>query len=96
MDMIASESVFELGKISVSEGARHALSDAGQTADKLIERHARGDWGDVSDETRRHNEEAIHDGHRIESVYHTQLAEKLLVITEADRSLTMVLLPDEF
>lgn len=87
---------FPLGKVIVGEGASHALDASGQSADELIGRHARGDWGDVSEETRTKNEDAIASGRRIESIYHTHRGEKLLVVTEADRSLTMVLLPEEF
>ena len=88
--------MFELGRISVTAGAQHVLRDSGQSADEFIQRHASGDWGDVSEETRRANQENLEVGGRLESVYHTAHAEKLLVVTEPDRSLTSVMVPEEF
>ena len=88
--------MFELGKISITEGADHALRETEHTADEFLKRHQTGDWGDISEETRRNNEEALNDGARLESVYHTSKGEKILVVTEADRALTSIMLPDEF
>jgi hypothetical protein len=88
--------MFELGRISVTEGAEHALRDTQQSAEEFLRRHQSGDWGEVSDETRAKNAEALEDAQRIESVYHTNAGEKILVVTEADRSLTSIMRPDEF
>ena len=88
--------MFELGQISVTEGADHALRETGETPEVFLRRHQAGDWGDVSEETRRKNEEALKDGARLESVYHTSGGEKILVVTEADRALTSIMVPDEF
>lgn len=87
---------FPLGKVTVTELAASTLRDSGQRAEELLERHQAGDWGDVSDETRANNEEAVESGGRIESVYHTRNTEKVLVVTDPDRSMTEVLLPQEF
>lgn len=88
--------MFELGKVTVSEMAAHALQESGETPEEFLQRHARGDWGEVSDETRQANEVALRDGGRLESVYHTAHAVKLLVVTDADRAMTSILLPAEF
>lgn len=88
--------MFELGRISVTEGATHALVKTNQSADEFLQRHQAGDWGDVSEETRLKNQEALEEGARLESVYHTSGGEKLLVVTEADRALTSIMVPDEF
>jgi hypothetical protein len=56
----------------------------------------RGDWGEVCEEDRQENELALRQGFRLLSVYTTQAGEKLWVISEADRSATTLLLPQEY
>jgi len=60
-----------------------------------VARHSRGDWGDVDDHDRQVNERAVKDGARLMSVYRDG-DEAFWVITEADRSSTTVLLPEEY
>ncbi|KKN39327.1 hypothetical protein LCGC14_0744320 [marine sediment metagenome] len=62
----------------------------------LLRRHASGDWGDLSPDDRKANEEALKNGDRLLSAYHLLSGVKLWVITEADRSSTCILLPDEY
>ena len=59
-------------------------------------RHARGDWGDVSKEDWQANDRALQTGERLLSVYHTRSGIKFWLITEADRSATTILLPQEY
>jgi len=68
-----------------------------------LERHGRGDWGDLSEQDRQSNEDALKDGDRLFSVYnfvgpliHSESESKIYVITEADRSGTTVLFPTEY
>jgi hypothetical protein len=61
----------------------------------ILARHLRGDWGEVDHEDAAANERAIKDGERLLSVYDVN-GEKLWVITEANRSATTVLTPDEY
>ena len=61
-----------------------------------MSRHVGGDWGCVGEEDRRLNDEALLHGDRILSAYRTDRGVKLWVITEADRSSTTVLLPEEY
>jgi len=72
---------------------------------QLIARHVTGDWGDVCPEDAQANEEALQAGSRIFSVYvlppplsegETLATAKVWIITEADRSLTTLLLPGEY
>lgn len=88
--------MFELGKIAVTHSAESALRDSQQSAEEFIARHRSGDWGDITEETRRANEEGLRDGLKLESIYHTRRGEKLLVVTDADRALTSVMTPEEF
>lgn len=59
-------------------------------------RHAKGDWGDVDSEDRASNDRALIEGTRLFSVYHTAAGIKFWIITEADRSSTCVLLPEDY
>ena len=61
-----------------------------------IQRHQAGDWGDVCDEDRQENELSLKQGFRLLSVYHAANGTKFWIITEADRSSTTVLLPEDY
>ena len=61
-----------------------------------VRRHAWGDWGDVSADDAHANERALQDGSRVFSAYALATGARLWIITEADRSSTTVLLPDEY
>ena len=61
-----------------------------------VNRHYVGDWGDVCNEDYQANEEALAEGGRLFSVYHDRAGVKFWIITESDRSVTTVLLPDDY
>jgi hypothetical protein len=71
------------------------LSEMGEDLFGYIARHATGDWGDLCAFDRRQNEIALRDGYRVFSSYDVS-AERVWVITEADRSVTTILLPEEY
>ena len=87
---------FPIGRLVATPGALAAMAEAGQNAMHFISRHIVGDWGDCDDEDRQATEDALRDGERLLSVYRTTKNVKLWVITEADRSSTCVLLPEEY
>lgn len=87
---------FPLGRMVATPGALHALDAAGQDALSLLALHQRGDWGTVCGEDAQANEQAILHGERLLSAYVLNTGQKVWVITEADRSSTCVLLPDEY
>lgn len=87
---------FPLGQIVTTPGALDAFETTGQTPTEFIHRHVSGDWGDLCDEDKQTNEEALSNGGRIFSAYHLNDGTKIWVITEADRSSTCVLLPSEY
>ena len=92
---------FELGQTLATPGAMRVLESSGQTADVFLDRHARGDWGDVCPEDGELNDRALQDGSRLLSAYHTSQGVKVWVITEAidesgHRAATTLLLPDEY
>jgi hypothetical protein len=59
-------------------------------------RHVSGDWGEVCDEDKETNNMALKQGIRLMSAYTSQAGTKFWVITEADRSVTTVLLPEDY
>lgn len=83
-----------LGRVVITPGALATLMpDAAATG---LKRHAAADWGDVGKEDQRLNDEALRDGERLLSAYSDCKGTKFWVITEADRSMTTVLLPAEY
>jgi len=87
---------FSLGTVVATPGAIDALAKSNQTPADFLTRHVRGDWGDLDEEDRHLNDEAVKDGIRIFSAYHTAKGVKVWVITESDRSSTCILLPEEY
>jgi hypothetical protein len=100
--MIAkSQPKFCLGQVVATPGALEALGKARQSAAEFLQRHARGDWGEVCDDDRQANDQALIDGSRLLSAYRTSLGEKIWIITEAvddagKRAATTILLPSEY
>jgi len=88
--------LFALGTLVATPGALQALVEAGQTPLEFLGRHVLGDWGDLSFDDRRANEDSLRQSARIFSSYRTVTGTKLWVITEADRSSTCILLPEEY
>ena len=85
---------FELGQVLVTPLAYEEL-ELKDVISSLV-RHAGGDFGDVSEEDKELNEEAVDTGDRILSAYHDRNGVKFWIITEWDRSETTVLLPSEY
>lgn len=89
---------FALGQL-VSTSSVHQLVEEGLLNPMpFIRRHAQGDWGELPDEDRQSNEQALQYGDRLFSTYDTHLDDepRLWIITEADRSVTTLLLPSEY
>ncbi len=76
-------------------GALKLLSETGEDPFGYIARHAAGDWGNLCAFDRRQNEIALRDGYRVLSSYPVGM-EHVWIITEADRSVTTMLLPKEY
>jgi hypothetical protein len=87
---------FELGRIVATPGALAAMEEAGITPASLLARHAAGDWGELDAEDVRENEFSLANGFRLLSAYRLSNGVKVWVVTEADRSATTILLPDEY
>lgn len=92
---------FSLGKLVATPGSLEAISAAGQTPLDFLARHSQGDWGEVCDEDKALNDEALKDGSRLLSAYTTARGTRIWVITEAaedggQRAATTILLPEEY
>ncbi len=88
--------LFAVGELVSTQGALMALLRAGQSPVQFLERHVCGDWGDLCAEDVAENEYAVAHGLRILSSYTTSAGDRIWLITEADRSATTFLLPDEY
>jgi len=88
--------LFKQGRVVMTQGFAEAISKSNLFVPlQALYRHLRGDWGDCCEEDKKANDEALRHGGRIFSVYHHQKI-KFWVITEADRSATTLLLPEEY
>lgn len=89
--------LFELGKTAITKNANAFLKEQGINPLPYLMRHAYGDWSDMPADDQARNKRAITEGSRILSSYNLpDQDERLWVITEADRSLTTILLPEDY
>ena len=87
---------FPLGQLLSTPGALQLLHDCNVDPLSLLARHVRGDWGTICAEDAQSNEEALQWGDRLLSSYVLPGGGVIWVITEADRSVTTCLRPDEY
>lgn len=87
---------FRLGILLITPGAIAALVEADQSAVALLERHAYGDWGNLTPEDWQANEHALQEGARLFSAYLLTTGRRLWIITESDRCATTLLTPAEY
>jgi hypothetical protein len=85
---------FSLGRIVATPNAINTI--APDEILRALARHARGDWGTMCKEDWNANEQALRHGERLFSVYHSAQEVKFWIITEHDRSVTTVLLPEDY
>jgi hypothetical protein len=85
---------FPLGDLYVTAAVDRTLDR--EDIQAALSRHSQCDWGDVCEDDRKENELSLVEGFRLFSVYHDRNGVKFWIITEADRSVTTVLLPDDY
>lgn len=85
---------FRLGKLVATPAVLAAVPSS--VIDLCLARHLSGDWGDMSDTDKQTNEQALKDGNRLFSAYQVRADTRIWIITEADRSATTVLFPEEY
>lgn len=88
--------LFPLGKVVATPGALELLDDLHLSPLLFLVRHVIGDWGDLDAEDQQANQAALVHGYRLLSSYRLDEGHKLWLITEADRSVTTLLLPEEY
>ena len=86
--------LFRLGRLVATPNALESIPPG--DVSKAISRHQAGDWGDVPEDDRIANDHALAQGGRLFSVYHSADGVRFYLITEADRSVTTVLLPSDY
>ncbi len=87
---------FQLGQILSTPGALKIMTDNDVDPLGLVQRHVRGDWGVVCAADGRANEDAVRYGDRLLSSYLMKSGAVVWIITESDRSVTTLLLPDDY
>lgn len=89
--------LFPLGQCHGTYGAKEVLDEFDVNPNDLLIRHQSGDWGTICDDDWQANVVAVERGLRVFSSYIVGAAQtKVWVITEADRSVTTILLPEEY
>lgn len=87
--------LLDLGRLCITPGAEAALSH--EDVLTALSRHVRGDWGEVGPADAAENELSVREGFRVLSAYRAAAdGTTFWVITEADRSSTTILLPEEY
>lgn len=93
------DKLFDVGLVHLTTDAMLALIDSNVSALTLLERHQSGDWGEVDDEDKKANDQAVKEGTRLLSSYVVCDGcsnTRIWLLTEADRSKTTFLLPREY
>ncbi|OMD35644.1 hypothetical protein BSK52_26455 [Paenibacillus odorifer] len=85
---------FSLGQVVATPGVMGSISEDDRVS--ALTRHHNGDWGELPEEDKVHNNKAISGGSRLLSAYTSQEGIRFWIITEWDRSVTTFLLPVEY
>ncbi len=82
-------------EVRVSDRARRALTEAGETIGVYLTRHVHGDWGEADDETTAGNELALREEGHLISLFTTATGGRICLVTEVDVKRTTALLAEE-
>ena len=93
---VLSQPRFQAGHLVMTAGVNDLVQRGDLDPVPYLQRHLNGDWGDLCDDDRRSNDAALENGDRLFSSYRITPDLKLWIITEWDRSVTTLLLPDEY
>lgn len=86
--------VLDFGMVCVTQGATERLNK--DDVRSALSRHIFGDWGIVDMDDWRENDLSLRNGFRILSAYVDRNSQKFWIVTEADRSTTTIMLPEEY
>jgi hypothetical protein len=84
---------FPLGQVVITANAQRMIPP--DDVHRALARHAQGDWGDLCEDDRQENELSLNEGYRLLSAYGAG-DRRFWIITESDRSVTTVLLPNDY
>ncbi|WP_256261533.1 hypothetical protein [Pseudomonas gingeri] len=89
---------FEFGRVLMTRGVAELVQQGQLDTQLYLNRHLAGDWGELDEDDKQSNEEALHNGTRLLSAYDIDAGDnrRLYIITEADRRVTTLLLPYEY
>ena len=93
------EMKFTMGRLLWTRGVNEKAAEDTEFAKFVtdsLKRHLSGDWGELCRDDKKQNELALKDGSRLFSAYEQESLPKIWIITEADRSATTILFPDEY
>ncbi len=95
------DQLFPLGRVMMTTALQGRVQESNpehweEELKGMIKRHASGDWGALEDFDRKQNDRALQEGGRLFSAYINSSGIRLYVITEADRSCTTALLPEDY
>lgn len=93
---IAKRPLFPLGQVCATPAAMDLMEQMSLSPLEFIVRHVFGDWGQVCQDDRDANQAALQNGTRLLSAYEVPNGQRLWVLTEADRSVTTLLLPSDY
>lgn len=96
INRIPDKPLFPLGKLVATRGAVEILKKHEISPFDLVTRHWQGDWGDLEMDDCYANDQALRHGERLLSSYRIDAETKIWILTEADRSATTLLLPEEY
>lgn len=88
------EALFPMGRCVITAKAADTLH--AQDVQASLHRHGRGDWGEVDVDDQKANDVAPAQGLRLFSRYHDRAGTRFYIITEHDRSVTTVVLPEDY
>ena len=88
--------LFTLGQVVATPSALAAFEKASQQPGDFLSRQVIGDWGEVPPEDIQENEFSLRHGFRLLSAYRTNVGDRIWIITEANRSSSCILLPEEY
>src|SRR5262245_28637169 len=85
---------FQLGRVVITRNALATIPPDDVAA--AIQRHSCGDWGELDQHDLAENERCLKEGGRLLSVYRAENGVRFYIITESDRSVTTILLPEDY
>lgn len=102
--LVPGEPLFSSGTVVMTQGFSSAVKaqaeaegcDPFSIVNRFLQRHLSGDWGDICNEACEANNQGLDYGNRLLSRYYLTADQPIWVITEWDRSVTTLLLPEEY